>query len=468
MFLSTSVTLAVSCPGTQVLCNNVCQDPPAPNPNCAPAHRNDNCGNCTSCLAGYLDNGVECAKYARLQATEGTPENGFINIDGVVTSGTFFTNGNIFTMSNIFLANGKAIRVDTDSGEANLWMGNWGDGTFKLNIDGNFKLSGSAAFGDYVLDQTIFLTTPSLFSAKAQIGIGSTAPGDNGLSVSGDIYLANGKAIRVDGSGTTSLYIGNWMVGGDIVVSIYGRFWVNGNTWIDGDLYNAGNAIVRGNVALGGYDPDSTITLTTPSFFAAKAQIGFESTDPGANGLSVSGNITAGGAIKGNFVDTDGTSCGNNQILKKVIDEINERWECTDVSGAAVNETDPVFTAWQVAGCFGPVFKHISSSISSGAVGGYVGANTTKCAQGEHVCTTTEVLNSINCLADIDTVALASATNGVWVSAGAAALPTPTNDCNGWTSGESSWQGVHYVYSTTGGNFNAKSCDTVLPFACCK
>lgn len=379
------------------------------------------------------------------------------------------------------------------------------------------------------------------------------------VKLGGDIYLVNGRALRVDGAGTTALNLGNWGAGA---------------TGFSAHIFG---------------------------------------------GLLADGNITSGGTIEGDFVAAGGISCGENEILKKV----SGSWQCSSVSGAVVNETDPIFTAWQTAptlaslsmtgelivagyatppasgagngsliydstagtlkfwngntwksvvadgagpaspwatsgndiynvntgnvgigiispaerlevtagtgavarlrvsdfdsgqnpeiqleyadgshwavyadkadsdklkfwrgtsvfeidgngnivaagsiranGCFGPVFTQASATASTGNVGGYNGANA-QCPAGAHVCTTGEMLNSINCGANLSSLG----GSGAWVSIGIASLPTPSNDCNGWVSDDAGWQGVHYVSSGTGGNFYARACSDALPFACCR
>ncbi len=68
----------------------------------------------------------------------------------------------------------------------------------------------------------------------------------------GDMYIANGKAIRVDGSGVTSLSIGNWGVGGSSVnVFQNGNHFAFGMSTIPGDNAVASNTIETGNICLG-------------------------------------------------------------------------------------------------------------------------------------------------------------------------------------------------------------------------
>lgn len=124
-----------------------------------------------------------------------------------------------------------------------------------------------------------------------------------------------------------------------------------------------------------------------------------------------------------------------------------------------------------VAGCLGPVFLGRTTAGFQGNIGGspgYISANS-KCNgtfAGSHVCTTAEVLNSINCGA-IASVDLAE--TDMWIANLAPSLPTPTNDCRGWTDASSDWWGIKWRFNKdTGGGAFAERCSTSLSFACCR
>lgn len=127
-----------------------------------------------------------------------------------------------------------------------------------------------------------------------------------------------------------------------------------------------------------------------------------------------------------------------------------------------------------VAGCLGSVFLGRTTAGFQGNIGGspgYISANS-KCNDpvggflGSHVCTTAEVLNSINCGA-IASVNLAE--TDMWIANLAPSLPTPTNDCVGWTTADSQWWGIKWRFNKdTGGGAFAERCSTSLPFACCR
>lgn len=128
----------------------------------------------------------------------------------------------------------------------------------------------------------------------------------------GDVYIANGKAIRVDGSGVTALYIGNWGVGGTAVdisltggLSASGALSVGGNTalgnavgdtlTVSAGTWNVPNAVTvnlnGGNMNYRAFGTDFF------SLYRATAAVGVGITTPDAK-LSVSQGATSGDAMR--------------------------------------------------------------------------------------------------------------------------------------------------------------------------
>lgn len=123
------------------------------------------------------------------------------------------------------------------------------------------------------------------------------------------------------------------------------------------------------------------------------------------------------------------------------------------------------------SGCFGPTYKAGSAGDFDGDVDGdpnwgYDAANS-KCGTGFHVCTTAEMLMSINCGVIASAVGLSDG-DRMWISNGAPSLPTPTNDCDGWTSNIGEDEGIEWIYDANGGAFYARSCANSQRFACCR
>lgn len=118
-------------------------------------------------------------------------------------------------------------------------------------------------------------------------------------------------------------------------------------------------------------------------------------------------------------------------------------------------------------GCLGAIYQQPSATASNGNAGGYIGANA-KCPTDMHVCTTSEMITSINCGEILKT---GKDTNGgvpMWISTFAPSLPTPTNDCGGWKTSSSASVGVVYRFDAQGGNAGTAGCNSALKFACCK
>lgn len=115
--------------------------------------------------------------------------------------------------------------------------------------------------------------------------------------------------------------------------------------------------------------------------------------------------------------------------------------------------------------------KYVGKTASStGAVsGGYTGVNamcsSTVGISGSHLCTTGEILNTIN------TGNRASIPAGVllWISNGPPGYIANANDCSGWTNGTASYYGPYWSRtSSDDGSGLVMKCDMAKPFACCK
>lgn len=151
-------------------------------------------------------------------------------------------------------------------------------------------------------------------------------------------------------------------------------------------------------------------------------------------------------------------------------------------------------------GCFGPIFAGVTSAPENAvapysttgvirgvitgrgevAPVGYRGGHD-RCVRaftGSHMCSTQEILNSVSCGTSAGTSAvfqaLPPAVGGgpgrAWIANGAPALPTQTNDCNGWTYGDASAtvNGVAWAFDVNGGVGWAQTCNSLYPIACCR
>lgn len=169
-------------------------------------------------------------------------------------------------------------------------------------------------------------------------------------------------------------------------------------------------------------------------------------TGAGAGEILASGNIqSTAGMIRGNFVASDGTVCASGQILQRS----GAAWVCAALAGP----------------CNGAVYEQPSALSRDGNRGGYLSARI-ECPPAMHICTTSEILESIQCGAFSG-----NDTNGgapMWINNLAPSLPTPTNDCGGWTTNASASVGVVYTYNAAGGVAGTAGCNSVLKFACCQ
>ncbi|MEK7606618.1 MAG: hypothetical protein AAB444_00235 [Patescibacteria group bacterium] len=506
----------VSCSAGEIYCASLgaCTEP-ITNPACAPQHRNaDQCNACTSCVSGYQDCSGVCTNMAASQNTTPnctdysfctgnctTCDPGYsltgttctvipvyVSLQsaypGTVESGNFNVSGNGRLGGDVYLVNGKALRVDA-AGATALNFGNWGAGAtgFTAHVFGDFLADGDIASGgmirgDFVgaagtscVDNEILKKVSGAWQCSSVSGAivnetdpiftaWQTAPTLASLTMTGELQVAGYSTPPASGVGAGSLIYDS--TDGTL------KFW-NGTTWKSvladgagpaspwvtsgGDIYNTNT----GNVGIGIVAPAERLEVAAGSGTTARLRV--SDLDPGQNPeLQLEYADGLHWAMYADKMDNSKLKFWQNGINALVIDPSGIH-AANNISAGGNIRAD---------GCFGPVFQEVLSSLaSSGAAGGYSGANA-KCPLTMHVCTTTEMLNSINCGTNFGGISGDDAANGIWVSAGAASLPTPTNDCNGWTSGESTWQGIHYIPSVNGGNFYARTCDAVLKFACCR
>jgi len=236
-----------------------------------------------------------------------------------------------------------------------------------------------------------------------------------------------------------------------------------------------------GNVGIGpgaGLEIGSAVDLTHRLAVAGGARIeGDLELNVSSNNLTKINTGTSAGRVEignpTNQVEVNSLAWGVNGAGDAGFTAVNSSGDITSQANISATGT------MNSVGCFGPVFQGKSSVSSAGkpdspdvtgSGGGYYEAKAfcSSYGPGAHVCTTMEALNSINC--GVATVGKAGELELLWVSNGAPSLPTPTNDCYGWTRSDSaSVKGIQWRFnSTTGGAFYAQPCNLSVYFACCK
>ncbi|MFC1639127.1 hypothetical protein ACFL26_02565 [Patescibacteria group bacterium] len=127
-------------------------------------------------------------------------------------------------------------------------------------------------------------------------------------------------------------------------------------------------------------------------------------------------------------------------------------------------------------GCFGAVFVGLTSStFRPTSISGYYGANT-KCDidhPGSHVCTTQEMLESLQCSEPGDPFRSVADGSEAWINAGPPGYTADANDCRGWTvtPADSNTAYVRFwIFNlASGGKGTSASCNAMdKRFACCK
>lgn len=112
-----------------------------------------------------------------------------------------------------------------------------------------------------------------------------------------------------------------------------------------------------------------------------------------------------------------------------------------------------------------------NGSLVNGSLKGYVAGDMicNVSFAGTHLCQQSEIIQTIT-YRPIAT--MEDWVDDAWMSTGApkyAPATTPVNDCNGFTSGTTSYLGSYWHFNqTTGGDGRAIHCGTTLPLACCK
>lgn len=207
---------------------------------------------------------------------------------------------------------------------------------------------------------------------------------------------------------------------------------------------------VRGNLTVGqGTTGDlrvNAIYSRNPSSLEDNIWIGDENDDIRILGdLRFGPDVTPGNAVE----------CSVGQVIKRTSEG---RWGCgaDNVGGGGGGG----------GGSFDPCSRNVYRSAGTarnGEAGGYLGANL-QCAADQHVCTSEEILHTINC----GILPSPLPAGPLWVSGGPPGHTSLSNDCNGWTSSASGGvYGRTWEFNAQGGVGSQTTCSSSLPFACC-
>lgn len=119
--------------------------------------------------------------------------------------------------------------------------------------------------------------------------------------------------------------------------------------------------------------------------------------------------------------------------------------------------------------CAGPIVRGVTPDATTGAAGGYTGANA-RCAAAfpeSHLCSVEEVLRSVSCGA-FGRPGVSVGAGSFWIAAGPPGFTAPANDCSGWTSDLGSQFGPFWFSDATGGRGFLSPCGISYPLSCCR
>lgn len=299
--------------------------------------------------------------------------------------------------------------------------------------------------------------------------------------------------------------------------------------------YQSGEVRLEDNLSVGGSAAfGRPLTATGATFTGAVDAASIVAASATVGGRAVltevapldGGGIAVTGTGSSRAIGLISQGCAGGQVLRR--NTGNTGWECGTISGGTVGaaeEDDPRFTAWRgtpdpgaqtlanltvnsvltlgsgapefpratsgvrvggdvtASGCFGPTAVGATTATYDGNLvnaDGYreVDALCRAAFAGSHQCTTDEVMSSIHCGAvwsDANRTTLQAGIpqeQFVWISNGAPSLPTPTNDCYGWTQtgviGDEQSQGVTWYFDGSGGAGYARACNESYRVLCCR
>ncbi|MDO8505709.1 MAG: hypothetical protein Q7S48_03985 [bacterium] len=361
--------------------------------------------------------------------------------------------------NRIIVRNAANAEIDLKSGTDQHWgiysdlasdeLRFWRDGDqLLLSTGGDLTITGGAVLGADLsavnLSASSQIRTPLLCLGIDCRGAWPVAGGGGAESIAWSAITAFPSAC-LDGEYVAGVGTGGPLTcrtlpaapggGGAELDPLYAAWYNNGSPTISGALSVGSNFRVTGGGAFGGYTPDATWRITTPSIYIGD----------GANGTI----IGAGDAQRAGDITTDGNLSAR--------------------------------------GCLGPVVVGATAGTVNGDLNGagapndgYRGADglCNTAFNGSHQCATNEVMTSIHC-GSIWTSATKTTLQAyvpidtfVWISNGAPSLPTPTNDCYGWTEtavvGGQQSQGIAWEFNVAGGGGYARPCNQANRILCCR
>lgn len=422
---------------------------------------------------------------------------GYVNAVGGLASVDSSSLGGYLGLSNS--NNNQLIRVDNNSAWSNLTIENSGTGgALNMWINGSLNL-GASWNGGSIAPIQLGTNQNLLYGAISGVAPGAT-----------NVYLMklqnpiNTNVFTIDPNGNINT-TGGATFGGPVTFNSTVNIGGTNNLGVNGDLL-VGGGYSAGGITLVGTGADKG-KLQVGNGIVLKGQVYQEDVQElrvqnnkivlNANGAAQNATIQVNastGSIGWNEAGKKWTigdslatpslclGSGASAVCKSAWSELNTNF--LPLTGGiltgklTINHADGLEVNGKItaSGCFGPVFTGVTTVKVDGALVdeavvdkgiGYIDANAICQTQysGSHVCTNSEMLNSISC-----GVVFPVDDSDAWIFNGAPSLPVQTNDCNGWTVNGAGDNGVAWQFTVAGkgGIGWAMTCDNKFAFACCK
>lgn len=455
-----SCTASCQCPSGQILCSGTCKAPLS-NPTCTTQNRDvDPCtGTCGACKTGYTD----CSGTCKLSSSPTCVSPNVYNpCTGACTAPTRYIEASPATAQADFINISRDVRAASSTmvgagyfgGEAmfgSYWNGSTMTSPISLSKGKNLfygQINNVSTDGNFVLlEKGNGLTASPLFAIDylGRVGIGTTTP-KQPLHIQGGVNSWSGLRVNRGGDPTYFEILHYGGSGSGTMLSQSGNMPIRFFTSSTERMKISGD----GKIGIGTASPNKALHVFSA---VENAEIDIQSGNNRHWGIyQVNGATNVDSVLR--FWQTDdvfelkgdNSSIAGNQSQVIVKNELCLGGACK--------------SSWPGGGVYS---SGAAANTGGGALTGYKGYNNL-CPTGSHVCTTEEILNSIN-----QNASTLPTSGDYWVNGGnPGGITTAMNDCKGRTSNSNSDLGFFWRFNSNGGSVLLTSCNTQKMIACCR